>query len=171
MAQLRDSMIPAITKEEIDEMIIKLAREIESDYEGQEIIVVCPLKGSCIFAADLMRKIELPLQIDFVYITSTKTGGIKILKDISANITNKHVLIVEEIIDNGRTLSFLKNRLAASNPASLRVVTLIDKPARRELPIRPDYIGKTIEDRFVLGYGMDIDEVGRNYKDIYYFKQ
>jgi hypoxanthine phosphoribosyltransferase len=171
MAQLKDSMIPAITRAEINEMIIGLAQEIENDYEGQEIIIICPLKGSVLFVADLVRKLELPSQIDFVYVTSTKTGGIKILKDISVNITGKHVLIVEEIIDNGRTLNFLKNRLAVSNPASLRIVTLIDKPARRELQIHPDYVGKTIDDRFVLGYGMDIDEIGRNYSDIYYFKQ
>jgi hypoxanthine phosphoribosyltransferase len=81
-----------------------------------------------------------------------------------------HVLIVEEIIDTGRTLSFLKSRLMASSPASLKIVTLLDKPARRELPIKPDYIGKTIDDRYVVGYGMDNEELGRNYADIYSFK-
>ncbi|MGZ3726785.1 MAG: phosphoribosyltransferase, partial [Pseudobdellovibrio sp.] len=96
-----------------------------------------------------------------------KGGAIRMTKDISMNITGKHVIIVEEVIDTARTLSFLKNRLSASNPASLKIVTLIDKPARRELPIRPDYIGKTIEDRYIVGYGMDNEEIGRNYSDIY----
>ena len=91
-------------------------------------------------------------------------------KDISINITGKDVIIVEEIIDTGRTLSYLKDRLLASKPASLKIVTLLDKPARRELPIRADYIGKTIEDRYVVGYGMDSDEKGRNYSEIYVLK-
>lgn len=93
------------------------------------------------------------------------------MKDISVNIQGKHVLIVEEIIDAGRTLSFLKSRLAASHPASLKIVTLLDKPALRELKLSPDYCGRTIEDRFVIGYGMDSEEVGRNYSDIYNFAQ
>ena len=83
----------------------------------------------------------------------------------------KHLLIVEEIIDAGRTLSFLKQRLMASQPASVKIVTLLDKPARRELPIKPDYVGRTIDDRFVIGYGMDSEEVGRNYRDIYIYAQ
>jgi hypoxanthine phosphoribosyltransferase len=107
-------------------------------------------------------------QVDFVYVQATERGGaIRITKDITINITGKDVIIVEEIIDTSRTLSFLQKRLLASNPASLRIVTLLDKPARRELPIRADYIGKTIEDRYVVGYGMDTEELGRNYSDIY----
>lgn len=171
MGLLRESMAAMITSSEIEEMVIQLAREIEAEYEGEELIVICPLKGSFLFAADLVRKLELSLQIDFVYITSTKTGGIRVLRDVSVNVAGKNVLILEEIIDNGRTLSFLKNRLLASEPASLKVATLIDKPARRELPLKPDFTGKVIDDRFVVGYGMDIDEIGRNYSQIYCFKQ
>ncbi len=171
MGMIRDRMVPFITQDEIQELIKKLAREIESDYQGQEIILISPLKGSFHFVADLMREIHLPQQVDFVYVTSTEKGGaIKIIKDISVNIAGKHVLIVEEIIDAGRKLSFLRNRLYASQPASLRIVTLLDKPARRELPIRADYIGKTIDDRYVVGYGMDTEELGRNYPDIYNLK-
>ncbi len=92
------------------------------------------------------------------------------IKAIGVNITGKHVIIVEEIIDTGRTLSFLRTRLLAAHPASLKIVTLLDKPARRELPIRADYIGKTIEDRYVVGYGMDSGELGRNLNDIYVMK-
>jgi len=169
--QMREGMIPSITQEEIETMVASLAREIERDYEGREIVMICPLKGSVMFMADLCRKIKLSQVIDFVYITSPKGESCRILKDISVDVQGKHVLIIEEIIDAGRTLSFLKARLQASFPASLKVVTLLDKPALRELPITPDYVGRTIEDRFVIGYGMDSEEIGRNYRDIYNFAQ
>ncbi len=156
---------------EIRELVRKLARQIEHDYHNKEIVLICPLRGSIHFVADLMREIKLPQQVDFVHLSAVEKGGaIKIIKDIGQNITGKHVLIVEEIIDTGRTLSFLKTRLLASSPASLKIVTLLDKPARRELPLRPDYAGKTIDDRYVIGYGMDSSEQGRNYPDIYSFK-
>lgn len=171
MRQLKDEMVPFLKKNEIDQLVTQLAQEIEKDYRGKEIIFICPLRGSIHLTADLVRKIDLPQQVDFVHVTSTERGGaIKIVKDISVNISGKHVLIVEEIIDTGRTLIFLKNRLLASAPASLKIVTLLDKPARRELPIKADYIGRTIEDRYVVGYGMDNEELGRNYPDIYHLK-
>lgn len=169
--QMREGMVPSLTAEEIAEIVTNLAREIERDFEGKELVLICPLKGSVLFMADLCRKIKLPQIIDFVYITSPKGESCRIVKDISVDIRDKHVLIIEEIIDAGRTLSFLKSRLAMSEPASLKVVSLLDKPALRELPIRPDYVGKTIEDRFVIGYGMDSEEIGRNYQDIYNFAQ
>ena len=171
MAQMREGMIPSITKAEIDEMISELAREIERDYEGKELVMICPLKGSVLFISDLSRKVKLPQILDFVYVTSPKGESCRIMKDITVDIQGKHVLIIEEIIDAGRTLSFLKARIMASHPASLKVVALLDKPARRELPLNPDYVGRTIEDRFVVGYGMDSEEIGRNYKDIYNFAQ
>lgn len=171
MAQLKEQMISFLSKEEIADLVEDLAEQIQSDYEGKEIVFICPLRGSIHFAADLMRKITLPQQIDFVYVQAVERGGaIKIVKDISVNIAGKHVLILEEIIDTGRTLSFLRSRLFASAPTSLKIVTLLDKPARRELPIKADYIGKTIDDRYVVGYGMDSEELGRNYPDIYALK-
>ncbi|AHI04612.1 hypothetical protein BDW_00510 [Bdellovibrio bacteriovorus W] len=171
MAQLKEQMVPFLPSAEIAELVEQLASQIENDYEGKELVFICPLRGSVHFTADLMRKIDLPQQVDFVHVQASQRGGaIKIVKDISTDITNKHVIIVEEIIDTGRTLSFLRSRLFASNPASLKIVTLLDKPARRELPIRADYIGKTIDDRYVVGYGMDSEEVGRNYPDIYTMK-
>ncbi len=171
MAQIKDEMLKFLSQEEIAKLITKLAAQIEADYEGREIIFICPLRGSVHMTADLMRKINLPQQVDFVYVQATEKGGaIRMTKDISMNITGKDVIVVEEIIDTGRTLSFLKNRLLSSNPNSLKIVTLLDKPARRELPIRPDYIGKTIDDRYVVGYGMDSEEKGRNYSDIYVLK-
>ena len=170
MATMKEGMVPFITQDDIQVMIKKIAREIEEDFKGQELIMICPLKGSIHFAADLMREIHLPQQLDFVYVSSTRGGGQKIVKDISIDIAGKNVLILEEIIDAGRTLSFLRNRLFASQPAQLKIVTLLDKPARRELPIRADYIGRTIDDRYVVGYGMDSDEIGRNYQNIYNLK-
>lgn len=169
MAQMKDNMIPFITKDEIADLVSLLAQEIERDYAGKELTLICPLKGSVLFLSDLCRKIQLPLEVDFVHLTSPKGEGVRILKDISIDITNKNVLIVEEIIDYGRTLSFLRSRLLSGKPASLKIVSLLDKPARRELPIKPDYVGKTIDDRFVIGYGLDSEEYGRNYADIYNF--
>lgn len=169
--KMHEGMIPSITADEINEIVGELAREIERDYEGKELVMICPLKGSVPFMADLTRKIKLPQLIDFVYVTSPKGESCRIVKDISIDIQGKHVLIIEEIIDAGRTLSFLKARLMASYPASLKVVALLDKPALRELPLQPDYVGRTIEDRFVIGYGMDSEEIGRNYTDIYNFTQ
>ncbi len=168
MSLIKNEMTLFLSKKEITKLISKLTQQIKTDYEGKEVIFICPLRGSIHFAADLMRKVSLMQQIDFVYVQSTEKGGaIRITKDISINITGKDVIIVEEVIDTARTLSFLRNRLLASNPATLKIVTLLDKPARRELPIRADYIGKTIEDRYVVGYGMDSEEKGRNYSDIY----
>ncbi len=171
MKQIKDDMTIFLKAEDIAKLVTKLADKIENDYEGKEIIFICPLRGSIHFAADLMRKINLPQQIDFVSLQATEKGGaLRMVKDISVNITDKDVIIIEEVIDTARTLSFLRDRLIASRPRSLKIVTLLDKPARRELPIRADYIGKTIEDRYVVGYGMDSEEKGRNYADIYVLK-
>ena len=174
---MKEDLTLYITKQEIDEMVTKLAKEIEDEYHEDEVILICPLKGSFLFAADLIRKINLPLKIDFIKLTSASLenepndGTIKIIKDISINILNKNILIVEEIIDEGRILNFLKNRLLDSHPASIKIVTLLNRPARRLINIQPDFIGKVIEDRFVIGYGLDDNEIGRNYADIYHFKQ
>ncbi|KYG66838.1 hypoxanthine phosphoribosyltransferase [Bdellovibrio bacteriovorus] len=171
MTKLREQTVPFLTADEIAELVSEIAEQIQTDYEGKEVVFICPLRGSIHFTADLMRKLELPQQVDFVHVQAVERGGaIKIVKDISVNIAGKHVLIVEEIIDTGRTLSFLRSRLFASAPASLKIVTLLDKPARRELPIKADYIGRTIDDRYVVGYGMDSEEIGRNYPDIYTMK-
>lgn len=171
MGQLKNNLTPFLKSDEINDLIQNLAQQIELDYEGKEILFICPLRGSIHLLADLVRRIDLPCKIDFVHLSPIEKGGsIRIVKDISENITDKHLIIVEEIIDTGRTLSFLRNRLFASSPASLKILTLLDKPARRELPIKADYIGRTIDDRFVVGYGMDSEEVGRNYPDIYHLK-
>lgn len=168
MSQLRKEISPFLTRDEIAEIVTQLARQIEADYEGKEVVFICPLRGSIHFLSDLVRQMDLHCVIDFVFLTAGSKGGVvKIIKDISVNIAGKHVVVVEEIIDTGKTLSFLCHRLTASSPASLKIVTLLDKPARREIPLKADYIGKTIEDRYVVGYGMDSEELGRNYPDIY----
>ncbi len=168
---IKDEMVPFMQTEEIDDLVTTLAEQIQTDYEGKDLVVICPLRGSLHLVADLIRKLDMPVRLDFVYLSSVEKGGaIRLIKDISVNITGQHVLIVEEVIDTGRTLNFLKTRLHASAPASLRILTLLDKPSRRELPLRPDYIGRTIDDRYVVGYGMDNEELGRNYPEIYNLK-
>ena len=177
---LKDDLILYMTKEEIDKIVTQLAQEIQEEYQEylkEDLVLVCPLKGSFLFAADLVRKIKLPLKVDFVQLTSasleriSNRNTIKIIKDISVDVFRKHVLILEEIIDEGRKLSFLKDRLLASYPASIKIATLLDKPARRLTNIQPNFTGKVIEDRFVVGYGLDDNEIGRNYADLYHLKQ
>ncbi len=171
MDQLKNDLSLYLRKQEIEKMVVNLAQQLDSDYEGKEVIFICPLRGSIHLLADIMRRINLRCRVDFVHLSPSEKGGsIRIIKDVSENITGKHLVIVEEIIDTGRTLSFLRTRLADGYPASLKILTLLDKPARRELPIKADYIGRTIDDRFVVGYGMDSEEIGRNYPDIYHLK-
>jgi len=171
MALLKDDLALFMNHEEIQELVRDISKKIESDYFDKEIIWICPLRGSIHFVTDLMRNIKLPQQVDFVQLQSiTKGGTVSVTRDISVSITGKHVLIAEEIIDSGRALYYLLNHLELARPASLKIVTLLDKPARRELPIRADYTGRVIEDRYVVGYGMDSEEIGRNFKDIYYLK-
>lgn len=174
MSQIKDDMIPYLKADEIDEIITRLAKEIERDYKGMALIMVGVLKGSLPFLADLSRKLNIAQRIDFVSLSSQRNEDgdyiTTINQDLSTQISGKHVLIVEEVIDAGRKLSFLKNRILSSGPASLKIVTLLDKPARRVINIKADYIGKTIEDRYVVGYGLDDGELGRNYPDIYYLR-
>jgi hypoxanthine phosphoribosyltransferase len=171
----REALSTYITEEEIQEMIKKLARRVEEDFFGQPVTLICPLKGSLFFIADLMRELKLQQEVDFVQLSNRSKDGkrgadIKFVKDVTVDISGKNVIIVEEIIDTARTLSFLKNRLLSAEPKSLRILTLLDKPARRVISLKPDYVGKTIEDRYVIGYGMDQDELGRNYSQIYFLK-
>lgn len=171
MGQIKDDMVPFLKAEQIREIVQKLAKQVNQDYKGKEIVLVCPLRGSVHFMADFMRELTMPVIVDFVLLASTSKGGsVQLIQDVSTNVTGKHVIIVEEIIDSGRKLTFLRNRLLASNPASLKILALLDKPARRELPLMIDYTGKIIDDRYLVGYGMDTDNLGRNYPDIYYPK-
>jgi len=171
MKNCSKGMVPFLTKEEISELVKSIATQIKSQHGNEALHLVCPLKGSIIFVADLAREFQdTEVTIDFVKVKS-KGEGFIVDKDIETDIRGKSVIIVEEIIDAGRTLAFLKNHLTLSLPKSVEIACLLDKPARRETPVAPDYTGKTIDDRFVIGYGMDSDELGRNCQDIYNFLQ
>ncbi|HXE73708.1 MAG TPA: hypoxanthine phosphoribosyltransferase [Candidatus Nitrosotenuis sp.] len=144
----------------IAEAVARMAEEIARDYRGQELVLVCVLKGSMMLAADLMRRLPLPVILDFIAISSygdaTETSGVvSILKDLEENIRGRHVLVVEDIVDTGLTLQYLVRTLQLRQPASLRVCALLEKPARRRVENRIDYLGFTIEDYFVVGYGLD----------------
>jgi hypoxanthine phosphoribosyltransferase len=157
-----------ITEEQIAAAVERMGARISADYAGRELTLVSVLKGSLPFMADLMRSITIPLKIDLMEVssyggTATESSGlVRILKDLSSSIADGHVLVVEDIIDTGLTLNYLVRYLRGKSPASLRICTLLDKPARRLVDIPVDYTGFTIEDRFVVGYGLDYAELYRN---------
>ena len=160
-----------ILKEEIATIVKNLGEQITKDFLGEELIVVCILKGSCIFFSDLVREIKLDVKFDFMVLSSygnstTSSKDVKIIKDLSENIKGKNVLIVEDIIDSGRTIKSLTELLMVREPKCLKVVTMLDKPERREVDIVTDYNGKVIPDEFVIGYGLDYAQNYRNLKDI-----
>jgi hypoxanthine phosphoribosyltransferase len=156
-----------ITEEQISQKVKELGKAISFDYRDKNLLLIAILKGSVVFLADLIRSISLPLHIDFMavssYGTSTATSGVvRILKDLEAEIEGKDVLIVEDIVDTGLTLCYLKENLYSRGPASLKVCTFLDKPSRRKVTIVPDYNGYEIPDEFVVGYGLDCNEEFRN---------
>ena len=164
MYQITGTML---SQEEIEKKVVELAGKIKKDYEGQDILLVGILKGASVFVADLMRKIDLNVNIDFMSVSSygsgtESSGTVKILKDLDVDIEGKNVLIVEDIIDSGATLRNLYDTLMTRNPKSLKLCTLLDKPERRKVHIDVDYVGFTIEDKFIVGYGIDYDEKYRN---------
>ena len=157
-----------LTEEQISARVAELGARISADYQGRTLTLVSVLKGSLPFMADLMRAIDLPLRIDLMEVssyggaTTESSGLVRILKDLSASIAGEDVLIVEDIIDTGLTLNYLIRYLRGKNPATLRICTLLDKPARRLVEIPVDYIGFEIPDQFVIGYGLDYGEIYRN---------
>ena len=156
-----------LNEEQIAKRVKELAEQLDKLYEGRTPVVVCILKGSVIFFSDLIKNMKTSLTIDFMSVSSygsgTKsTGEVVIKKDLSTDIAGRDVLIVEDIIDSGNTLYNLKRLLNGRSPKSVNIVTLLDKPQRREVPIEPEYTGFTIEDEFVIGYGLDYDEEYRN---------
>ncbi len=156
-----------ITAEEIAEKVALLGRQISEDYQGKNLLMVSVLKGSVVFVADLMRSITIPVSIDFMSVSSyghgTKSSGVvKILKDIDIDLEGKDLLLVEDILDSGKTLHYLRELLEGRNPASVRIATLLDKPSRREADVKPDYCGFVVPDEFIVGYGLDFAENYRN---------
>jgi hypoxanthine phosphoribosyltransferase len=164
---------PLFSREQIDSIVKALADRIAADYGSSELVLVCVLKGAFMFLSDLIRRLSMPIKIDFVRLASygsgmKSTGKIEITKDVEISLKGRNVLIVEDIIDSGRTLLFLKERLRSAKPRSLKICALLDKKARREVQVDADYVGKEIEDIFVVGYGIDFNEAYRNLPEIFY---
>ena len=155
------------SEEQLKERIAALGAELTRDYEDKNPIFVGVLKGCFVFMADLLRNVDVYCTMDFMSVSSygdgvTSTGAVKINKDLSRDIAGRHVIIVEDILDSGITLSYLKNYLSVRKPASISIVTLLDKPSRRRADIKADYVGFEVEDAFVVGYGLDYAEEYRN---------
>lgn len=156
-----------LTQEQINKRVEELGKQISDDYKGKDLLLVSVLKGSIVFMADLMRAISINANIDFLSVSSygsgTKTTGVvKILKDLDVSIEGKDVLVVEDILDSGLTLSYILGMLGDRNPKSLKICTFLDKPERRKAEIEVEYTGFTVPDEFVVGYGLDYDEKYRN---------
>ncbi len=165
-----------ISKEEIKKRVAELGTEISKDYKGQSILTICVLKGAVLFMSDLIRELNVETKIDFMavssYGASTKsTGVVRILKDLDSNIEGENVIIVEDIIDSGLTLKYLKEYLMARNPKSLKICTLLDKPERRTADIKADYVGFSIDNKFIVGYGLDFNQKYRNLPYISYLEE
>ena len=160
-----------LTRKEIAQKVKELAEQVFRDYQHKKPVLICVLKGAVVFLSDLMRHLQLPVEIDFMAVSSygastTTSGVVRILKDLEMSIENKDVIIIEDIIDTGLTLSYLRENLLSRNPRSLKIVTLLDKPERREAKVEPDYCGFCIPDEFVVGYGLDFNEKYRNLPDL-----
>ena len=157
-----------VSREQIQARLVELGKQIASDYERLNPILVCALKGGVTFLADLIRCLDFHLEIDFMAISSyggkqtESTGVVRILMDLNASIEGRHVLIVEDIVDTGRTLDYVLHNLETRRPASLKVCALLDKPTRRIVPVPLAYVGFEIADKFVIGYGLDFNEQYRN---------
>lgn len=156
-----------VSEEELKAKVAELGAQISKDYEGKNLVLVSILKGSVVFMADLMRAVTIPARIDFMatssYGSGVKTSGVvKIVKDLDLELKGYDILIVEDILDSGKTLSYLMELLQARGPKSIQICTLFDKPDRREVEVRPTYVGAQIPDAFIVGYGLDYDEKYRN---------
>lgn len=160
-----------ISKDEIHNMVERIGKQISKDYEGKEILMICVLRGAFIFMADLVREVTIPVIVDFMSVSSygngtTTSGVVRILRDLDTDITGKHVIIVEDIIDSGLTLNHLKELLLTRNPASIAICTAFDKPERRKVAVHIDYLGIGIPDEFIVGYGLDFDGNYRHLADV-----
>jgi hypoxanthine phosphoribosyltransferase len=165
-----------IDAKEINGIIESLGNTLSQKYQGQDLVLIGVLKGSMVFMADLIRQIRgVKVYVDFVKLQAVgrskeSHGSICISKDININLMDRNVVIVEEIVDTGRALSFLKKRIMLGAPRSVEVITLFDKPYKRAVNIQPDLTGKKIDDQFIVGYGLDLEDYGRNFEQVYYLK-
>ena len=156
-----------ITEEEVERRIKEIGAKISRDYAGKELHLICVLKGGVFFTCELAKRITVPVEVEFMSVSSygsgTESSGIvKIVQDLSTSIEGKNVIVVEDIIDTGRTLSYLLENLKTRSPKSVRLCTLLDKPERRVVDVKVDYVGFEIPDEFVVGYGLDYDQQYRN---------
>lgn len=164
---MADNIRVMIAEEEVDAKIKEIATQITKDYAGKEVHLICILKGSIFFTCELAKRIDLPVTLDFMSVSSygdgtESTGRVKIVKDLDENIEGKEVIVIEDIIDTGRTLSHLMEVLKVRKPTSLKLCTLLDKPSRRVVDVDVDYTGFEIPDEFVVGYGLDFAQKYRN---------
>mgnify|MGYP003375626979 FL=1 len=156
-----------ISEEEIRAKVKEMGKKITEDYKNSNLMLVTVLKGAVVFLADVMREIDVPAEIDFMVVSSygagvKSSGVVKIVKDLDVPLEGKDILIVEDILDSGLTLSYIKELLASRGPKSIRIATLLDKPSRRKVDLQADYVGFSVPDEFVIGYGLDYDEKYRN---------
>ncbi len=173
---IEDQFVPYFKEEELKNLVKDLGRKISKKYKGQDLVIIGVLKGSLTFMADLCREIQgVEVVVDFVKIQSVgrseqSDGTISLQKDVKTDLLNKNILIVEDIVDKGRALDFIIKRVNASQPKNVEVITLFDKPYMRKVKVPLDYIGQKIDLLFIVGYGMDLDDYGRNLKEVYYLK-
>jgi hypoxanthine phosphoribosyltransferase len=166
LAKMIDKVL--VDEQTLQARVKELGQIISAEYEEGDLILICVLKGGVAFLTDLMRHVSIPHEIDFLAISSygagqrESTGAVRLIMDLKADIAGRDVLIVEDIVDSGRTMEYLLRTLGARNPASLRICTLLSKPSRREVDVPLDYVGFEIPNEFVLGYGLDFDEKYRN---------
>ncbi|MFU8796604.1 MAG: hypoxanthine phosphoribosyltransferase [Dehalococcoidia bacterium] len=168
---LKSQLKVLITSEQIQKAVSRLALEIESDYKDKQPVLVGVLKGSFVFMADLIRYLALPLELDFIKVCSygaarESSGSVKLVQSLSSPVEGRDVLVIEDIVDTGITISFVLDYLREQKPASLKLCALTDKPSRRRVPVTINYLGLTVPDKFVVGYGLDCDERFRNLPDI-----
>lgn len=170
-------LLPFLTESAIEALNDRLAEQINKDYSqimqpGEELVVVITLKGALYFAADLLRLIKIPTRVDFVRLSSygqgtTSSGNVQLVQDLTEPVKGRHFLVLDEIVDSGRTLAFLFERIERQDPKSLKLCSLLSKPSRREVDVKIHYLGREVEDQFLVGYGLDYGERYRSLKEIY----
>jgi len=165
-----------ISREEISQAVNRLASQISQDYKGKQLLLIGVLKGAFVFMADLIRQLDLPVEIDFVRLSSygaaqKSSGKVKVVQPLKSLIKGRDVLVIEDIVDTGITTSFLLDYLRRKKPASLKLCALTDKPSRRQVPVSINYLGFTIPDKFIVGYGLDFDEKLRYLPDICFLER
>ena len=160
-----------LTREQLAARVRELGQQITRDYSGEKPLFICVLKGSVIFYADLVRAVELPVQLEFMTASSygsatVSSGKVHVVSELDDKIKDRHVILVEDIIDSGRTIAFVKSDMLQKGVKSLKVCSLLDKPSRRVADVTPDYVGFEVTDEFVVGYGLDFNQDYRNFPDI-----